>query len=278
MELPRDISLQFFSYGIFKPGQLGHHQLREFIENCTPCSISGRLNIRDGLPLLDSEGKRMVEGWLLSFVPGRASDAYSAICKMEPGKQYYWNVRDIDGHKFNVLEGKSLKKGSEEFIDRGNWNGSKDPLFTTALKLIKDMLKENRDYKEDLIPTFRLEMAYLLLWTSIERYVSFRYNIQAYPNSKVNLLASDNNFKEVLASTTIEDRELYSAKDPDDKFVLNRNEPENAAEYYYQVRCNITHRGKAIATDHDKLVKSLDELLYIYSEIIKRSFSEDQQM
>ena len=275
MEPPRDTQLPFFSYGIFKPGELGHHQLREFIEDRKSCSISGRLNIRDGLPLMDSDGGRTVTGWLLFFNPGKSVEAYNKICKMEPGKQYYWKEREINGYRVNILEGKSLNKGSEEFIDRGYWTGSKDPLFTTALKLIGDILNDNRDFKEDLIPTFQLEMAYLLLWTSIERFVSFRYNIEATPDEKVSLLALDSNFKELLASTSIEDRTLFSAKDPEDKITLNRNNPKKAAKYYYQVRCNVAHRGKAIATDHHKLVMSLEELLAIYSEIIKRSFSEE---
>lgn len=273
MNKPRDTNLPFFTYGIFKPGELGYHQLKHFIEKSTPYSIKGRLNIRDGLPLMDSEGHRTVEGWLLSFAPERKLDAYEAICKMEPGNQYRWAEREIDGHGVNVLEGKSLNKGSEEFIDRGCWTGSTDPLFTTALQLIGDILKDNREFNVNLIHTFQLEMAYLLLWTSIERYISFRYNIQATPDSKVNLLTRDSDFKEVLASTSIENRELYSAKDPDDKYILNKNDPIGAAKYYYQVRCNIAHRGKAIASDHEKLAKSLEELLNIYSEIIKRSFS-----
>ena len=51
--LPSDTSLPFFSYGLFKPGQLGFLGLGNFVESVElDVNLSGILKERDGLPLL----------------------------------------------------------------------------------------------------------------------------------------------------------------------------------------------------------------------------------
>jgi hypothetical protein len=44
MERPNDITLPFFAYGIFRPGQLGFFQLKDLVNDITdPSEIAGTL-------------------------------------------------------------------------------------------------------------------------------------------------------------------------------------------------------------------------------------------
>ena len=68
--------------------------------------------------------------------------------------------------------------------DYNVWNGRDDPLFTVALDVVSETFNSNEVFDWDLKPLFRLEMAYLLLWTAIERYTSLRYHLGDRANQK----------------------------------------------------------------------------------------------
>lgn len=86
MERPDDIGRPFFAYGIFRPGQLGFFQLREFVQNISDTiEIAGTLHLRDGLPIVDQQGNGRVKGRLLQFSKEDAGKAYDRILELEPG-------------------------------------------------------------------------------------------------------------------------------------------------------------------------------------------------
>jgi hypothetical protein len=118
---------------------------------------------------------------------------------------------------------------------------------------------------------FRLQMAYLLLWSAIERYVSLRYHFGDCVTKKVNRLAREESFIRGLRDYVTNNREVYRADRPEKKEVLDRENPEKALDYYYQVRSNITHRGKGVERDHERVLKSLRELLSIFRSVLKQA-------
>lgn len=268
MEHPADIGRPFFAYGLFKPGQLAFFRLRELVSNVTdPVQVAGSLLLRDGLPIIDSAGHGRVKGALVTFLPGRAAAAYDRISAMEPDKHYRWHEAQADGKPANVLVGRSPRKGSVPCEDE-EWNGWNDPLFTAALDVVEETLTSN-DFQWDLKPLFRLQMAYLLLWSSIERYVSLRYHLGDKVMEKISQLAYEPAFAAGLLQHVKEHREVYRADRPDQREVLDRQSPEKALAYYYQVRSNMTHRGKGVVWDHERVMKSLAELLPIFREVLK---------
>jgi len=196
MRPPRDTSLPFFAYGVFRPGELAFLQIKEFVQNCCESKTPGKLRVRDGLPIAALESYGEIDGTLIYFRPECGSSAYQRIADLEPEKQYRWEERLEDGQKFNLLAGISPDKGSQYM--EGRWDGRNDPLFTSALEVIKDSLDQNRKAAFDLKPLFRLEMAYLLLWTSIERYASLRYHLRERATKKVWNIASEPAFKDAL--------------------------------------------------------------------------------
>lgn len=270
MERPNDITLPFFAYGIFRPGQLGFFQLKDLVNDITdPSEIAGRLLLRDGLPIVDPNGHGHVTGALLSFATREAAEqAYDRISSLEPDLHYRWGQTAASGRSANVLWGRSPRKGSIE-CEEDEWNGWDDPLFTSALDVVEETLHFQNQFEWDLKPLFRLQMAYLLLWSAIERYVSLRYHLGNKVIEKVNKLADEHAFSSGLLKHVAQRREVYRADRPDQKALLDPQRPRKALEYYYQIRSNIVHRGKAVVRDHDRVLNSLTELLLIFRDVLK---------
>lgn len=276
MNLPDDPSLPFFTYGLFRPGQIGYGSIRAFVEVAEEgWVVQGYLLERDGLPLL-AEGRREVPGWLIRFKPESAVAAYTAINSIEPDRLYRWDAAGVQREgvrvQANLLMGRSPRKGSNH-PEYQIWEGEKEPLFTAALDVIQKSLERYSQFDWDLEPFFQLQMAYMLLWTSIERFVSFKYHLGARVTEKVFKLAEDPVFAKALQERVKDRREVFRSDDPSKKEVLNPDEPRKALGYYYQIRSNITHRGKTAIRDHQMLLASLQELLAIFREVLNSELS-----
>lgn len=279
MKLPT-VDLPFFAYGIFKPGQLGFLRVQEFVEYIEPkCELDGTLRERDGLPIIDEEGEGRVQGSLLFFGKQEAVAAYSMVNEIEPEKHYKWDVGEIRTtrgiQKATVLFGKNPRKGSSPF-EQQDWDGKKDPLFTSALEVVHEIMESNTQFEWDLKPLFRLQMAYLLLWSSIERYVSLRYHLGDKVTAKVNHMAEEEAFVLGLQEQVLEGRRIYRADRPNEKVQLDPSKPKESLLYYYQVRSNITHRGKAATRDFDTLKHSLEELHKIFRKVLDTAFRDSE--
>lgn len=276
MKPPDDVSRPFFAYGLFKPGQLAYFQLRSYVSSVPlPASISGELVERDGLPIYDPNGRGSVTGALLTFKRDHAADAYNRIAGIEPDKQYVWKDADIDGLTVNVLVGKSPRKGSAP-LETPDWDGWADPLFGAALEVVEETA-ESASFNWDLRSLFKLQMAYLLLWTSIERYLSLRYRLRGDVMTKISRIAGEPEFGHALTDYAKVSRRVQRADRPDQPIGLDPGNPQKAVQYYYQVRSNITHRGKAAVRDYDTLKDSLTELLPIFRAVLAAAEADAQQ-
>lgn len=271
MKGPNNSDLPFFAYGVFREGELGFLSIADLIENLNDSSVPGTLYLRDGLPLFEPNGRYSISGNVIHFKNGTNEEAYARINRLEPDKQYFWNTVEVDGTECNCLIGKSPTKGSTP-LDNG-WDGQKDPLFTDALDVIEETLKNSEASKiDDLRPMFRLQMAYLLLWSSIERYVSLRYHLGDKAWDKVKQLATEQEFADALQANVKGLRYVQRADAPQTRYTLDYEKPEKSLEYYYQIRSNITHRGKGIYTDHKIVEDSLTELLKIFRHLLTSAF------
>ena len=200
MDLPQNINLPFFAYGIFKPGELAFYRIKEFVKNHSQITVNGNLKIRDGLPLFDKDGMWEVKGYLLYFNENSYEESYRRIIQIEPDAHYRWHTIPIiegNNEEANILIGRSPNRGSQQ-SDESFFNGKNDPLFNEAFELIEQIINDtseiekhfHNDYKE----FFNLQMAYLLLWSIIEKYVSFRYHLGEGVRKKVLQLSTDDYF------------------------------------------------------------------------------------
>src|SRR6185437_10953488 len=276
MHRPVDTERPFFAYGIFRPGQLGFFQLKQLVSKIQASQVVGSLLLRDGLPIIDPKGAGHVNGAMLSFTTSKAAkEAYDRISALEPDKHYRWGEDHISGVSVNVLFGRSPRKGSVPCED-DEWDGWEDPLFRSALDVVDETLQSQKQFEWDLRPLFRLQMAYLLLWSVIERYVSLRYHFGNKVMEKVNHLACESAFGLGLKRYVTERRDVHRADRPDQKVVLDPESPEKALAFYYQIRSNITHRGKDVGRDHERILNSLCELLSIFRDVLRAARADAQ--
>ena len=281
MPPPTRVDLPFFAYGLFKPGQLGFDSLREHVSDVDlGSSVDGALFERDGVPLFSDQSgypSTSVSGALITFTPGQESLAYQKIANIEPEKQYKWEKRQTTGGiEANVLVAKSHKNGAHH-VERSNWDGREDPLLKEALDLVEAILV-NADRKpkytdNSVERTFELQMAYMLLWTSIERYTSLRYHLRKNVMAKIMSMADEKGFQDALQKYVTDEREVYSTDDDESK-KLSRRKPRKALQYYYQVRSTAVHRGKTQPYDAGILVKCIEELLQVFRKTLDRAFED----
>ena len=273
MDGPSDNNHAFFAYGIFRRGELGFLSIADLVERVVgSASVSGNLFLRDGLPIIDplSRGGEGVPGHLIYFKDGHHREAYARINRLEPYQQYKWKETTAQGVRCNYLVGRSPRKGSV-YADEG-WEGRNDPLFVAALQVVQDALELNADFEWDLKPMFGLQMAYLLLWSSIERYSSLRYHLGTRATAKVMQMADDPQFKALLKKRVSRKHRVRRTDRPKGHCQLNRDKPRSSLSYYYQIRHNITHRGKGVIGDHKVVKESLSELLDIFKELLDTAF------
>jgi len=268
---PNDIKLAFFAYGVFRRGELGFLSISNLVDRVVaPVFVSGSLLLRDGLPIIDPQGGSNVWGSLIYFKEGQHGKAYERINRLEPDRQYRWEETTAQGVRCNYLIGRSPRKGSVP-ADEG-WDGRNDPLFTTALQVVQEALETNADFEKNLKPMFRLQMAYLLLWSSIERYASLRYHLGDLAFDKIMQIADDSQFAHLLKQRVIRKHRVQRADRPQDHYELNPNDARKSLNYYYQIRSNITHRGKGVERDHETVRDSLKELFDIFTKLLQTAF------
>jgi hypothetical protein len=280
MELPGDLDLPFFTYGVFKSGQIAYFRLEDFVDDTERGTADGELWERDGIPILDTRGFGETTGELLWFDSEKAEEAYEEINDVEPGSQYRWisrAVRTESGeHEANLLVGIKPDKGGRMLTDsEGNqihkWDGQRnDPFFNIALEMVEETIDDYAEHRrDDFRSFFHLQMAYLLLWTVIERYVTLRYGFGRGSSDERDELADEKPFKRGLEEEVPAQRrgvELFKTHDPDGRSnYLNTDDPKEALQYYYQVRNNVAHRGKSLHEDIGVLEDSLSELYTIFT-------------
>jgi hypothetical protein len=140
------------------------------------------------------------------------------------------------------------------------------------------MLGQNRmkgRHPDDIKPLFRLQMAYTLLWSGIERFTAFKYGTSLKPEDRLKRFAEHPAMGLALKAHVHDKRDVFRSDDPEQKKQLRKEDPKAALDYYYQVRCNVVHRGKASYFEYDMLLKSLEELLAIFRQVLEAEFRID---
>jgi hypothetical protein len=277
MSLPEDLTLPFFAYGIFKKGEISFHCIRDYVRDVTNyVELPFKLYVRDGIPLVDSNDKNgRTQGCLIRFDERLLEEAYGKISALEPEKYYRWQTTEINGNKVNFLTGKSPTTGSVP-AESSDWNSWDDPLFTDVF----DILKRANDITSIDITGkafLELQMIYLLLWVSIERFASLRYGFRGERViDKLHKMAKTVEFSNALKfqlsrNSGREPRKIFSADSVEKHYSLSHENPVEAIDYYYQIRCNIAHRGKAAIEDAKLVRKCIIELTNIFRIVLTQS-------
>ncbi len=268
MNLPSKLEAPFFAYGLFKPGQLCFFRIKDLVKQISDSEVEGYLKERDGIPLLIKGDHSTIKGVLIDFIDGCEKEAYERIIEIEPHKVYRWEEVTVSNNvEANVLIGRKEHRGSTDLEHLTEWDGKEDPFFMDSIDVIEEILKNNMELGQDHKPLLRLQMAYALLWSALERYAGLRYYLGKNVYEKVMHIAEEEKFAQSLMKHVKVQREVYDAADLS-KYTLDGNDAGKSLKYYFQVRSNVVHRGKAVHRDFHIMKSSLDELLKIFKDLL----------
>lgn len=257
---PQNTDLAFFTYGIFKPGQLGYKRIEKYVESYTKAEIPHRLLVMNGIALLDSDitDEYKTSGYLLFF---KDKSVYDLIGSVEPDALYDWATLEVENTKCNVLFSKKHIKSQASLIKSGSYNWRDDYLFTKALKLIENDLNSD-DF-------FEVKRNYLLLFSSIERYSCLKYgHFKIMDNLR--LLAGEDIFKESLKRNVSESR-VFLRSDNFKEVFLNPLDSVSSIEYYSALKYLVLFEGEDKNKKTLILKKSLKELLNVFQDVIENT-------
>ncbi len=305
--LPNNLFLPFFTYGIFRPGEIAYDIIKEFVDETKiqHKTIKGNIMLRDGLLIFEPTPKMEINGYVLYFKQGKEYEAYRRISELEPKEYYTWShPRASYISQYNILYAYKSEIGIDEMksefgdtlfdsLFSSIWN---DPFINNGLKLIKHF-KEIKTFEDcekgTLYPNWpeannfnkylKLQMIYLFLWSIIERFTFLAYGLGLNSNQRNKQLADDEDLHHVVERLrTIPEfdyfkfgfsRKISRTDEPKDKTTWTV-EPSShemnykkMIDYYYKLRSNITHRGKSGIKNTSNLDKSLSELMFIIEEL-----------
>lgn len=198
---------------------------------------------------------------LLFFPGGKADEARQIVAGFEPGTQYRWNTTEAmteDGRSItaNVLAGAKLQRGvSGDPVPE--WSASHDPVLGEGLAEVRRLVLEAAPHGVQAQPDgpefwrqfFRLQASYLLLWSVVERYTALRYGPALEPGDRVRRLGNDPAFQAALKTLGAKPDSVVDSRDPTDTIKLGPD-GTGGARYYYGVRSNLSHRGRARSGMH----------------------------
>ena len=110
LRVPKDISLPFFAYDVFKQGQIAFSRIEDYIDeenSISDVEVNYPLNMVNGVPYLFKNYNQYysTQGSLIYFKRENAYEAYDIISKSKSFKMYKWDtIKDKYTHmKMNVL-------------------------------------------------------------------------------------------------------------------------------------------------------------------------------
>lgn len=304
--LPENTTLPFFSYGIFRPGEIAYGILEDLVDESRIEieKIKGELKLRDGILVYDNKKSGEISGYLLHFKNGKEIEAYERIQKIEPKEYYTWNAEKSPyKNKFNILYARSIESGVDEAISEFDsslfdslfssiW---KDPFFKKGFQLLHELkcndffestlkFKEYRTWHEEdnFNRYLKLQMLYIFLWSLIERFTFLAYGLGMNPNKRNIALSNDSDLMESVQKLINDPnftyfksgfkRELSRTDSPGEKIKWEKNKGyeidlKKMINFYYCLRSNITHRGKSGMRKSQLLSESFNELLFLIENL-----------
>jgi len=288
LKIPKDISLPFFAYDVFKPSQVAFSRIKDYIDekNCKwNIEVSYPLHLVNGVPYLFKSRNQYnrTQGSLIYFKQEYAYDAYQTISKSKSYKMYKWDtIKDYyNNQEMNVLV------ANKKYVKVGNlentycYDKTKDPMIIEVICTIWENIIPLLGYPMNISNFLNLQMNYIFLWSAIDRYGILRYgNHNKKGNSKQfdNLrdLAEEEFFKEAIlkyADVHNKNPEVFSSEDFR-SFKLDKTKSLCCMRYYYAIRCNVVHMGKSSTDDYHGLKYALIELLFIYMHVLRHTLEE----
>ena len=127
-------------------------------------------------------------------------------------------------------------------------------------------------------------MAYAFLWTIIDRHNSMKYGLNLKQAAQISSMAKDECFQNAVKAIgnnfNFNYNKIY-ASDSGRSRIFTERKPDSTEDWedilktYYQVRCNVVHRGKSghDASDFPKLRGAFKDMFAKLQYMLKDEFN-----
>ena len=279
MCLPKDITLPFFAYGFFKPGELAYHQIEKYVGGSTEkACVYGRFYEKDGVPILKPDDGKDERHKVRGVIMVLREEAYNRISQIEPSALYQWSTvqayRKLNEVTVNIL----VYAGDDSNIDEipgaelieeeiPEWHCHEDPLMNKGMNYLRykyfNPVVENQQINRYSIFSnefyeniFQMQMAYVFLWTIMDRYKSLKYGLIKNISDGNKILSQSalwkKSIRHLCRNLDMRNRDVLRA-------IVRTNETRsryNLMDRFYSIRCNAVHRGKAVHHDGELLTQA----------------------
>jgi hypothetical protein len=204
-----------------------------------------------------------------------ARSAQSALCRRRHNAEYegedlyFAETVAVAGRRdevdANVRVGRSPGKGNATALDTA-WASEADPLLSEGLRTVRrqaDHYFQRRDFTPWPRPAdmagfwdifVPLQGLYLVLCTILERYTALVYGPAREPGSRLAKLRGEPDVIAALAAANPPALKVVDSRDPRTHYQVPG---PKAFDAWYQVRSNLSHRGKAGFVDVDLIERSI---------------------
>lgn len=297
LSVPTNTNLPFFAYGFFKPHELAYNQIKEYCEGpAEEANVYGHFYEKDGAPILrldDRKNKQnKVFGAIIKFARSKQEKAYKRISDMEPSELYRWTTvivcKKEEEVEVNILvyAGDDTVNGTVPGAEPmkgyiADWRCREDPLMGEGMNYLRNryfhvLVKCQQDVKNG-IPRlsenfyenlFQMQMAYVFLWTIIDRYKSLKYGLDLKIGEGNRKLADDSYWQEAIkqVKALLGIKPIYLLEGGISS--QGNSLKKNLMGRFYDIRCNAVHRGKVVPKDAMISTKAFLLLYPIMSYII----------
>ncbi len=273
LEPPPRLDLPLFAYGPDKPDQPAYDLVGAHVVHTEVAVLpTAGLRVRDGLPLLDPDGRVGVNGVLLTFAAGREKDAYTTVCAIAPRQHFRWDMTEmrVDGRpgRVNVLRGRHPDRGSsEEWFT--SWSAGDDPLLRFGMTHVRRAALVHAGAAFPTAPGdealmwdrfYGLQSAYLLLWSAVERFTALAYGPAQPTLDRTWRFGDDPSFREcVVAAGVAPSAKTADSRDPTRARRI-RDDGAGAMFSWDAARHLVAHPGRTAFADGVLLRRSLIDL------------------
>lgn len=270
--------LPLFVYGALKPGEISWPLISGLVGEYFISNLNDHeLVMVGGIPMSRFKVGKKVQGCTVNI--SNLDEALRVIEALEGvGRVYKWAQGESSEGKVNFLT--SIEDPSKA-SQLESWSTADDPYFGMAIphvhgilmRLIEDedlLLLSADSYKKYL----DLQAAYSVLWTLFERTLLFTREGFMTSKQKTKDEAWKTNtrpeWKKALELTKTDVKMTVApADDPYRKAVRFT---DNEFLFFYQMRNNIVHRGKAAGADYKQLLMTAVLFLNIQSAFLQMNY------
>ncbi|MEU7779141.1 hypothetical protein [Micromonospora parva] len=191
-----------------------------------------------------------------------------------------------------VYVGRSPSSGNPQLHEQ-QWSSADDPLFSGGLdgifgiakrhlETVRPMPADMKGFWDAFLP---IQGLYLTLCTVLERYTALVFGPKLEPGKRLSRLQGDSATTAAVARADPPPIEVRDSRDPRKRA---RAPGQSSIGAWYQVRSNLSHRGKAAFTDFELVERSIvglhDTLRHLLASQLpltdtgQRSFAGEDRM